>query len=78
MTIFCLKNVDPDPQKNADPAQKRSIFSENGPFLSRIRIRKINTDMDPKPRIRKKNALQPCLKPNYYILFFIVIILMVT
>ena len=68
MTIFCLKNVDPDPdpQINADPAQKRSIFSENGPLLSRIRIQmgirmririhKINADPDPdtKPQIRKK------------------------
>ena len=42
MTIFCLKNVVPDldPQKNADRdadrAQKQSIFSKNGLFLSWI------------------------------------------
>ena len=50
MTIFCLKNVGPDPQKNADPAQKQSIFSENGPFFSRIRIQIQN------PGSAKENA----------------------
>ena len=39
---FYLKNVVPDPQKNADLdadlAQKQSIFTKNGPFLCRIRI----------------------------------------
>ena len=55
MTIFCFKNVDPDPDPqinmhpDLDPAQKQSIFSENGLFFIRIRIRM---------RIHKINAVQ--------------------
>ena len=38
--------MDLDPQINTDldPAQKRSILSENGLLLSQIRIHKINAD----------------------------------